>query len=280
MIRLIKNILLLVPVFYFPQKPLIPVKIENKWGFMDENKKLVIPAQYDQAYPFAEYKIFDKEEKKYKNVSLAKVFEKKNMKCILSTNINLPCTNLSSNSENSATSVFFADEDEILRKKIIREDEDRKIIDDFQKKVPDQFEGIKIITHTPLFFEVKKNNKFGVANESGDIIVPINFDFTEPKSFTNQQRNQEIYFIGKFMYPSDAPTEYFSRNGKLLLKSYMPYFPILQSGTLIKVQDKEGNYIIYNIQERKFINKKSIINSPQAIKMGIYWRKGRIKNFL
>lgn len=255
------------------------MKIEGKWGFMDENKKLMIPAQYDQVYPFAEYKIFDKAEKKYENVYLAKVFDKKNMKCLLSDNTNLPCANLSSTSENFSTSVYFTDEDEIQRKKLIRENEDRKIIDDFQKKVPDWFDGIKIINRTPLFFEVKKNNKFGIANESGDIIVPINFDFNEPKNFTNQQGNQEIYFIGSFMYPSDAPNEYFSGNGKLLLKNYIPYVPILQSGKLIKVKNKEGKYTIYNIQKRKFINKKQYDKVASSYQNGYLLTERKDKEF-
>lgn len=278
MIRLIKNILFLAPAFYFPQKPLIPVKIENKWGFMDENKKLVIPAQYDQAYTFAEYKIFDKAEKRYKNVSLAKVFEKKNMKCILSSNIDLPCTNLSGNSENSTASVSFANEDEILRKKIIRKNEDKKIIEDFKKKVSQLYDDIDIVTHQPLFFKVKKNNKTGITNADGATIVPVNFDYAEGKSFTNQQGNREIYFIG-FIQADNSSYEYFSGNGKLLLKSYMPYFPVLQSGILIKVQNKEGKYIIYNIQERKFINKKKYDKLASSYQNGYLLAERKDKEF-
>lgn len=277
MIHLIRNILILAPVFYFPQKPLIPVKIENKWGFMDENKKLIISAQYDQAYPFAEYRIYDKAEKRYKNVSLAKVFDKKNMKCILYSNIDIPCTNLSGNSENFTTNVYLADEDEILRKKIIRENEDRKIIDDFKKKVPQLFDDISIVTHHPLFFKVKRDNKTGITNEDGTTVVAIKFDYTEAKGFTSSQGNQEIYFMG-FMQAENI-YEYFSGDGKLLFKNYMPYFPIVQSGTLIKVKNREGKYIIYNIRERKFINKKKYDKLASSYQNGYLLAERKDKEF-
>lgn len=282
MVRLLKHLLLFVPIFYSSQNSvLIPVKIENKWGFINENKKLIIPAQYDKAFPFEEYSIYNKTERKYKIVFLAKVFEGKSMKCILSNNENIPCTNLSSKNEGPKTMVSVAYEDEIIKKRLIKENEDEKIINDFKKNTHEQYDDIRIATYNPLYFIVRKNKKAGITDQNGTLTVPVIFDFVEPKSFTNLQGNEEIYFIGQ-LYQTinpNLPNAYFSNKGKLFLKNYTPYFPLIPSGLLIKTQNKNGKHLIYNIQEKKHISKKQFDRLGSSYQNGFLLAERNGKEF-
>ncbi|KPE49561.1 WG repeat-containing protein [Chryseobacterium indologenes] len=257
-----KNIIfLLLSSFVFGQKAtLFPVKKGNQWGFVDQNNKLVIAPQYDLAYPFKEYKVYNSQSKNYTHVMSAHVRLNNQSKCIAENNTEIDCKKLKDISEtadnDTYSSIMSATETEVKAMERKAENEKQEIISQLSKDIQEQYESIDVFAKSTPLFLVKKNGKSGIINNTGKLIIPADYDYIEGHSYETSPGKFEPYFIAG-PYTRTGVHQYFTKDGKLFLDNYQPYSSIHQFGKLTIVADKNGKKKIYSLPARKYINDKT-----------------------
>ncbi|MDR6922254.1 WG repeat-containing protein [Chryseobacterium sp. 2987] len=252
-----KNIIfLLLSSFVFGQKAtLFPAKKGDQWGFVDQNNKLVIAPQYDLAYPFKEYKVYNPQSKNYTHVMSAHVRLNNQSKCIAENNTEIDCKKLEDPSE--VTDDFTsATETEVKTMERKAENEKQDIISQLPKDIQEQYERIDVFAKSTPLFLVKKNGKSGIINNTGKLIIPADYDYIEAHGYETSPGKFEPYIIAG-PYTSTGVHQYFTKDGKIFLENYQRYSSIHQFGKLTIVADKNGKRKIYNLPARKYINDKT-----------------------
>lgn len=241
------HLLLLLSSSLFSQKSkIMPVKKGNLWGFADENMKFVIQPQYNQAFPFEDYKIYDQISHKYQLVRLAKVYKNNKLKCIDENNSENDCTNLTPYRKE-----FIEPKTTVATEASI----DEPVIED---QVPyiikEKFNNVEIFYKEPMIYLVKKDKKKGLIDANGKEIIPINFDFIERHAIWENSEKKEFFFTATNL--NTIKTDYFDLTGKLIFESFEPYSPIDPYNNFISIRDKNGKLRIYYLVKRNFINNK------------------------
>ncbi|WP_160140150.1 WG repeat-containing protein [Chryseobacterium sp. c4a] len=250
-------IFLLLPCFIFTQKPtLFPLKKGDKWGYGDKNNKFVIAPQYDFAYPFSEYKVYDPQLKKYSNQMSAKVQLSDKTKCILENNTEISCSKLEDPSFTDDESTFIsATEEEIKEMRRKSDNAEQNIINQTPEILKNTYKKVNVLSTSPLLFLVEKDNKKGVVNNTGNTVVPIEYDYIQPHAYQNPSGSYETYMVaGLYSINSNMLDKYYSKDGKIFLESYYPYSPADLSGKFIKIADKDKKIRIYSLNSQKYIN--------------------------
>lgn len=252
-----KNIIfLLLSSFVFGQKAtLFPAKKGDQWGFVDQNNKLVIAPQYDLAYPFKEYKVYNPQSKNYTHVMSAHVRLNNQSKCIAENNTEIDCKKLEDPSE-VKDDFTSATETEVKAMERKAENEKQEIISQLPKNIQEQYERIDVFSKSIPLFLVKKKGKSGIINNTGKLIIPADYDYIEGHGYETSPGKFEPYFIAG-PYTRTGVNQYFTKDGKLFLDNYQPYSSIHQFGKLTIVTDKNGKRKIYNLPARKYINDKT-----------------------
>lgn len=141
---------------YFPK--LIPFRKEEKWGFSDREKNIIIPLIYDQTYPFID------------NVALVRVEDK---------------YGLISSSGETLIPIIHNDGETVIDEAFDKGWRNM-IPGNFYPKIP--MEVIKEIEAIKEFFDgiapFKKNNKWGLITEEGEELLPPTYD--DIKSIENE----------------------------------------------------------------------------------------------
>ncbi|MDV7699200.1 WG repeat-containing protein [Chryseobacterium soli] len=254
---MIKYLLLFASCLVLAQKAtLFPVKKGDKWGFADNKQKFIIAPQYDFANPFAEYNVYDPLQKKYKKVMAATVKLEKKSKCILEDNTEISCAKLEDLSTSIGASIYeFSDDDYRKERKEI-EDKNLEVINQIPQDIRNKYQKIEVFKNGLLLFLVKNNEKSGIIDNTGKIIVPLVNDFIEGHVYeTTTPGKYELYFVGTNLKP--LPDRYYLRDGKFLIESYSPFSVASMSGSFVKVSDKNRKIKIYNVTHQKYINDKT-----------------------
>lgn len=241
------HLLLLLSSSLFSQKSkIMPVKKGNLWGFADENMKFVIQPQYNQAFPFEDYKIYDQISHKYQLVRLAKVYKNNKLKCIDENNSENDCTNLTPYRKE-----FIEPKTTVATEASI----DEPVIEDqVPSIIKEKFNNVEIFYKEPMIYLVKKDKKKGLIDANGKEIIPINFDFIERHTIWENSEKKEFFFTATNL--NTIKTDYFDLTGKLIFESFEPYSPIDPYNNFISIRDKNGKLRIYNLVKRNFINNK------------------------
>ncbi|MDR2237125.1 MAG: WG repeat-containing protein [Chryseobacterium sp.] len=252
-----KNIIfLLLSCSVFGQNAtLFPAKKGDKWGFVDQNNKLVIAPQYDVAYPFKEYKAYDPQARSYKKVMSARVRLHDQSKCILENHTETDCKKLEDPSEYT-DNFTSATETEVKAMQKKASDEKQEIISQLPENIRKQYDSVDLLSRSPLLFMVKKNGKSGIISNTGNVIIPIAYNYIETHRYETTPDHYEFYFIA-VSHNNTGPYQYYSKEGKLFLENYQPYSSIHQFGKFAAVTDKKGKKKIYSQVAGKYINDKT-----------------------
>ncbi|KFF15893.1 WG repeat-containing protein [Chryseobacterium sp. JM1] len=254
---MVKYLFLFASCFVLAQKAtLFPLKKGDKWGFADEKQKFIIAPQYDFASPFVEYKIYDSQQKTYKNVMSANVKLEKKSKCILEDNTEINCASLEDLSTSIETSFYEISQDDYTKQRKRTDDKNLESISQIPQDIRNKYQKIEAFQNSSLLFLVKNNEKSGIIDNTGRIIVPLVNDFIEGHVYeTTTAGKYDLYFVGVNLKP--LPDRYYLRDGKFLIESYSPFSVASMSGSFVKVSGKNRKIKIYNLTYQKYINDKT-----------------------
>lgn len=254
----------------FAQQPnLYPVKKGEKWGYYDGIKKIVITPQYDFAEPFSDYRIYDPSSRKYNKVRSATVVINGKKKCILPDSSEINCSKLSNDaSEDSGINAYDISQQQYEVQQKAIENENRELINQIPLEIRSKYDKINRFNQSLPLFLVVKNGKSGIIENNGNVVLPLVNDFVEGHVYeTATAGKYDLYFVGVNLKP--VPDKYYLRDGKFLIESYSPFSTASDSGSFIKVSDKNKKIKIYNLTYKKYINDKTYDKTPGLFSNGM-----------
>jgi hypothetical protein len=155
-----------------PKTDLIPILVKNKYGYCDKQKNIIIEPTFDDAEPFLQNKLYGdyyNENQKYGDENYATVIIKgeyfridKSGKVICKYNPD--AIDEAAEARDDEFNYFFKDNK--VGVKI-----------DSTIRIDCIYESINSFSSTKdTYFRVQKNNKYGVVDSHGNILIPIEYD--------------------------------------------------------------------------------------------------------